>query len=99
MSAPGARGSPGYSHVPMSHPVAIVTTTIYPPGFLRSYADNLHEFGRENEVAIYIAGDRKTPAELEASVAEVHADGIDVQYLSLASQAEILRPFPDLAGI
>lgn len=83
----------------MSRRVAIVTTTIFPLDFLSAYADNLRAFGRQRDVTIYVAGDRKSPAVSEEQAAACRAAGVDARFLSLEAQAEVLRPYPDLAAI
>jgi hypothetical protein len=79
--------------------VSIVTTTIFPPAFLRSYSENLAAFGRTEQVSIFIAGDRRVPPEMQTDVERARSEGIDVRFLTLDDQARLLRPFPDLAAI
>lgn len=79
--------------------IAITTTTIFPLDFLSAYADNLRAFGRGQDVTIYIAGDRKSPASSEEQARACRATGIDARFLTIEAQAEVLRPYPDLAAI
>lgn len=79
--------------------IAITTTTIFPLDFLSAYADSLLAAGREGDVIIYVAGDRKSPAGCEGQAADCRARGVDARFLTLDDQAEVLRPYPELAAI
>lgn len=79
--------------------IAIATTTIFPLDFLEAYADNLLAAGRAGDVTIYVAGDRKSPAGCAEQAAACRARGVDARFLTLDDQAEVLRPYPELAAI
>jgi Reversibly glycosylated polypeptide len=82
----------------MAH-TAITTTTIFPLDFLEAYADNLLRFGRERDVTIYVAGDRKSPPGCEEQAAACRARGVDARFLSIDEQHDFMRRWPDLAAL
>ncbi len=79
----------------MTPEAAIVTTTIYVPKLLDSYADDAKKHGRN--ILIVVIGDKKTPAET-AGYCEALASrtGFRVEYFSVERQEEYLKKFPDL---
>ncbi len=74
---------------------AIVTTTIYVPRLLASYADDAKKHGH-NPIFIVVA-DKKTPPEAEAFCAELaKTSGFRVEYFTVERQDEYLSRFPAL---
>ncbi len=77
--------------------VAITTTTIHSPKGLQGYCANAKNYGHER-VFFIIAGDKKTPEGVPAFCTALQREfGYEVQYLDVADQEKILRPFPSLA--
>ena len=80
--------------------VAIATTTIFPVGqFLESYSANLRKFGREKDVTIYIAGDRKSPPDSGEVAQQFCKEGFQIEFMDITYQRDYLGRFPDLAAI
>ncbi len=74
---------------------AIVTTTIYVPKLLESYAADAKKHGRD--VIFIVIGDKKTPAETEKFCASLQKkSGFKVEYFSPAQQDTYLARFPAL---
>lgn len=80
--------------------VSIATTTIFPiQRFLELYAVNLKTFNREKNVTIYIAGDRKSPANCVEIANEFRKDAINVEFMDISYQIDYLNRFPDFGAI
>lgn len=76
-------------------PDAIVTTTIFVPKLLDTYADDARAHGRE--VLFVVVGDKKTPAETAEYCKDLSTrSGFRVEYFSPERQEEFLAPFPEL---
>ncbi len=76
---------------------AIVTTTIYVPKLLDSYADDAVRY--KHRVLFVVIGDKKTPPETaDYCAALAKRTGIRVEYFSVARQEEYLKKFPELAA-
>lgn len=79
----------------MTKSTAIVTTTIYVPKLLESYAADAKE--HERDPLFVIVGDKKTPPETEHFCADLAKQtGSRVEYLSPERQEEYLSKFPAL---
>jgi hypothetical protein len=75
---------------------AIVTTTIYVPKLLDSYADDALRF--KHKVLFVVIGDKKTPPETAGYCENLaKRTGIPVEYFSIERQEEYLKKFPALA--
>jgi hypothetical protein len=71
--------------------IAVVTTTIHVPTFLKAYIDNARFFG--HHVTFYVVGDKKT-----ADGAAEFCNGFpNCIYLSPETQEHYLKRFPELA--
>ena len=74
---------------------AIVTTTIFVPKLLDTYAEDAKAHGRD--VLFVVVGDKKTPPETEAYCKDLAArTGFEVQYFSPERQEEYLSRWPEL---
>ncbi len=74
---------------------AIVTTTIYVPKLLDSYADDALRF--KHSVLFVVVGDKKTPAETANYCDNLEKrTGIPVEYFTVERQEEYLKKFPAL---
>lgn len=69
----------------------IVVTTIFEPGWLAGYLDNLDAHGRRNEVTLRIICDRKTPATVYAAAAAARQRGFQVDCPTLDEQQAYLQ--------
>ncbi len=79
---------------------AIVTTTIRMPVFLEDIAKNIVRHRHEQDVAITVIGDVKTPVQAGPycqGLAEQYR--IPVAYLNLALQEQALAPYPELSAL
>ncbi len=73
---------------------AITTTTINNlSAFLGEYIKNVKHFGHENDVAIYIAGDRKSPTTCEEEILTYEKENVDIRFLSIGWQHDYLQKF------
>jgi hypothetical protein len=80
--------------------IAIATTTIFPiQVFLKEYLNNFRIFGREREISIYIAGDRKSPIECSETAKKYRSYGLNAFFLDINQQNEYLKKYPDLGAI
>lgn len=70
--------------------VDIVVTTIFEPGWLQGYLDNIRTYGRERDVTLRIICDRKTPASVFEAAAAAAGQGFDVVCPALDEQARYL---------
>src|SRR3989344_8082768 len=76
---------------------AIVTTTIYVPKLLDSYADDVKKNNRA--VLFIVVGDKKAPPETTVYCKELAArTGVTVEYFSVRRQEEYLKKFPALGA-
>ena len=76
---------------------AIVTTTIYVPKLLDSYADDAVRF--KHNVLFVVIGDKKTPPETADYCAALSKrTGIRVEYFPVARQEEYLKTFSELGA-
>jgi reversibly glycosylated polypeptide len=69
---------------------AIVCTTIFEPAWLAGYLENLRAHGRDQDTAMIIIIDRKTPPTVAEAAAKARAQGYDVRLPSLDEQVEYL---------
>ena len=75
----------------------MVTTTINVPRFLSDLLRNARRYGHDEQLSVWVVGDRKTPgaaAEFLADLDRNHA--ATVKYLDLADQCRLLRRWPVL---
>lgn len=70
----------------MARHTDIVVTTIFEPGWLKGYLDNLRAHGRERETTIRIICDRKTPASVYQAAADAQAQGFQIDCPTLDEQ-------------
>jgi hypothetical protein len=79
---------------------AIATTTIFPiSGFLDAYYSNIQKYDHLKDVKLYIAGDRKSPANAIEIASTFREKGIDVNFLDIEWQNDYLKRFPNLKAI
>lgn len=77
--------------------VALVTTTIHVPRLLGDMLENARRHGHLEQVGLVVVGDRKTPSEVGAYVADLgQSFGIRAVYLDGASQQQLLCRWPML---
>jgi len=75
--------------------IAIVTTTIYVPKLLASYAEDAKKYG--HSPLFVVVGDKKTPSETEDFCANLAKQtGFRIEYFSPARQEQYLSKFPAL---
>lgn len=70
--------------------VDIVVTTIFEPGWLQGYIDNLRAHGREQDVTIRIICDRATPASVAVAAARAAHSGMRIDCPTLEEQSTYL---------
>jgi len=77
--------------------VAVVTTTVHVPRFLAEVLENARQYGHQEQVAVVVVGDRKTPAEVSEYLAELARRwATEVTYLDVPAQGKLLRRWPVL---
>ena len=80
--------------------IAICSTTVFEiDSFLAEYTENIRRFGRQQDVCVLIAGDRKSPVSCKDVAEWYQKSGIDTRFLSIDWQLDYLRRFPDLGAI
>ena len=80
--------------------IAITTTTINNIDiFLEEYIRNIEEFGHGAEVAIYIAGDRKSPLICEEEALKYRKRNMNVRFLPIKWQHNYLQKYKELDEI
>jgi hypothetical protein len=70
--------------------IDLVVTTIFEPGWLPGYLDDLRSSDLVTDVTLRIIGDRKTPASVWAAAAEAQADGFNVDCPTLDEQSDYI---------
>ena len=84
----------------MSQPkYGIVVTTINRGQFLAAYLENLGTYGHLSDTRLYVAADRKTPADCRRASEEARCRGLDVVFLGIDEQLTFLRDFPLLDAV
>jgi hypothetical protein len=78
--------------------LGVVVTTISKGEFLHHYARCIQQYGRPEEVTLYIVADVNTPQECADSAQIVGAKGVRIEYLDIAKQEQFLAPFSALAA-
>ncbi len=74
---------------------ALVTTTIFVPTLLDSYAQDARKYGRD--IVFIVVGDKKTPPETATYCEDLaKRSGFPVEYFSPERQEEYLSRFPEL---
>ena len=75
----------------------MVTTTINVPRFLSDLLQNAQRYGHDEQLSVWVVGDRKTPGEAAEFLAELDRNhAATVKYLDLADQQRLLRRWPVL---
>lgn len=75
----------------MGQKTDIVVTTIFEPGWLQGYLDNLHKHGRQDDVTLRIICDRKTPASVYTAAQNARDQGFQVDCPPLDEQESYLK--------
>ena len=70
--------------------IDLVVTTIFEPGWLGGYLDDLRRFGRAEDVTFRIIADRKTPPSVWAAADQAGAEGFHVVCPTLDEQTSYL---------
>ena len=72
----------------------IVLTTIHHPSILNDLYANIQQYGRLDDVKIWVVGDRKTPASAGTLAQEISRKGLDTVYFDVAKQDEWGKNLP-----
>jgi hypothetical protein len=82
----------------MNKRAAIVVTSIFEPGFLAGYADNVQRYRHVDEVDLIVVVDRKTPPSMRVACEDLRRKGFSVSCPTLAEQEQFVGRFPSLTG-
>jgi len=74
----------------------IVITTISLPTVLESFAQNLQQYARKDEVEVLVIGDQKTPEEAKEYVSKFVNQGFRFEYWDVHTQKRWLGRYPEL---